>query len=647
MTDGPTQLSSSDAGGTDNPSRWLTLRQQAARIRALAIPYFRSEQKWQARGLLLAIVLLNLGAVYMLVQINEWNRVFYDALQNKNAAVFWTQLGRFTLLAFAFIVIAVYRFYLTQLLELRWREWLTLHYLRRWLARDAFYRVELTRYSAIGATGTADGGQVAPDNPDQRIQEDLYLFTRYSVGLSMGLLNAVVTLVSFVGILWSLSGSFAFDAFGYQLTVPGAMVWLALLYCAAGSWATYYIGRPQIALNYRQQRFEADFRHHMTRVREFSEAIALDRGATVERAQLDGRFSSVLSNYLRLIKAQKNLVWFTSFFGQAATVFPFIVAAPRFFSGAIQLGELMQIASAFGRVQDSLSWFIDSYPELAAWRATSDRLTSFEAGLAAQDRFLGTTQTVSKGAVEAHDLTLALPTGAVLLSNLELAAAPGDRVLISGPSGSGKSTLFRAFAGIWPFARGDIALPPDFREQAMFVPQRPYFPNGRLRDALAYPEAADRYADEALIAALQAALLPQLAGRLDDEDAWSQKLSGGEQQRLALARVLLKKPRWIFADEATSALDQPAEEVLYQRLSEQVRMSNGALVSIAHRPGVAAFHDRQWALEPAAASGSAQAGAGREVARYRLRTTALSEAADRSGPHGSPQRERQMPYDPA
>ena len=579
-------------------SGWQTFRAQTARIWALSVPYFRSEQKWKARGLLLAIVALNLAAVYMLVQINEWNRLFYDALQNKDAATFWVQLGRFAYLAGIFIVIAVYRFYLTQLLEMRWREWMTDHYLRRWLAHDVFYRMELARYAGQAAPATAGGAQVAPDNPDQRIQEDVFLFTRYTVSLSMGLLNAVVTLVSFVGILWGLSGSFAFDAFGRSIEVPGAMVWLAVLYCAAGTLVTYYIGRPQIALNYRQQRFEADFRHHMTRVREYGEAIALDRGAAVERSQLDGRFTVLLANYLQLIKAQKNLIWFTTFFGQAAVVFPFIVAAPRFFSGAIQLGGLMQIASAFGRVQDSLSWFIDSYAELAAWRATSDRLTSFEAGLAAQSSAIAATRTQSAdGDLEVRDLTVALPDGAVLLSQLNLMARPGDRVLLSGPSGSGKSTLFRAFAGIWPFARGEVALPAGFEREAMFVPQRPYFPNGRLRDALAYPEPADRYADGALRAALNAALLPQLSQRLDEEDAWSQKLSGGEQQRLALARVLLKQPRWVFADEATSALDAAAEQSLYGKLTELVQQSGGALISIAHRPGVAAFHDKRWQLE--------------------------------------------------
>ncbi len=616
-------------------SRWQTVRQQAAHIWALSVPYFQSEQKWKARGLLLAIVALNLGAVYMLVQINDWNRLFYDALQEKDAATFWVQLGRFAYLAGIFIVIAVYRFYLTQLLEMRWREWMTDHYLRRWLARDVFYRMELARYSGAAAATTADGGQVAPDNPDQRIQEDVFLFTRYTVSLSMGLLNAVVTLVSFVGILWGLSGSFGFDAFGRSFDVPGAMVWLAVLYCAAGTVATFYIGRPQIALNYRQQRFEADFRHHMTRVREYSEAIALDRGASVERVQLDGRFSVLLANYLHLIKAQKNLIWFTTFFGQAAVVFPFIVAAPRFFSGAIQLGGLMQIASAFGRVQDSLSWFIDSYAELAAWRATTDRLTSFEAGLAAQSSVIPASRTQSAdGGLEVHELTVALPTGAVLLSQLNLAARPGDRVLLSGPSGSGKSTLFRAFAGIWPFARGEVALPAGFEAQAMFVPQRPYFPNGRLRDALAYPEPADRYTDAALIAALDAALLPQLAQRLDDEDAWSQKLSGGEQQRLALARVLLKRPRWVFADEATSALDPAAEQSLYGSLSELVQQSNGALISIAHRPTVAAFHDKRWQLEPQASVGDQQAGQTAAQARFRLQESVLSTDSGSSSSAG-------------
>ncbi|HSV48444.1 MAG TPA: ABC transporter ATP-binding protein/permease [Ramlibacter sp.] len=557
-----------------------------ARIWALTRPYFGSDQKWQARGLLAAIVLLNLAAVYMLVQINEWNRLFYDALEKRDQAVFWHQLWRFTYLAFAYIVIAVYKFYLTQLLEMRWRAWMTAHYLRRWLAHQSFYRMELARFAATGAP---------PDNPDQRIQEDLNLFTTYSISLSMGLLNALVTLASFVGILWGLSGAFSFSVGGSTYEIAGFMVWAAVAYCAVGSLITHYIGRPQIALNFRQQRFEADFRHHLVRVREYSEAIALDRGEPVERQRLDLRFSHVLANYLQLLRKQKNLIWFTNFFGQAAIVFPFLVAAPRFFSGAIQLGELMQIASAFGQVQDALAWFVDNYSSLASWRATADRLTGFEESLAAQESRTPTVTTETADAPAAQSLDVALPTGATLLAGLQLQAKAGDAILLKGPSGSGKSTLLRSLAGIWPFARGKVAQPPDL----MSIPQNPYFPDGPLRDALAYPEPAARYSDDELRGALRDALLPQLAQRLDAQDAWGQKLSGGERQRLAIARVFLKRPRWLLADEASAALDAGAEQTLYPRLIARLREAGGGLISVGHRPALEAFHNRQWTLEPA------------------------------------------------
>jgi putative ATP-binding cassette transporter len=465
---------------------------------------------------------------------------------------------------------------------------MTGHYLERWLSNHAFYQLELARF-----TGPVNHDAKIPDNPDQRIQEDINQFTGLTISITMGLLNSVVTLASFVGILWGLSGGFAFTFNGGEYNIPGFMVWMALLYCTAGSVLTHYIGRPQIQLNFEQQRVEADFRHHLVRVREYSESIALDQGETVERAQLDLRFAKVLGNYLALIKAQKNLIWFTSFFGQAAVVFPFVVAAPRFFSGAIQLGELMQISSAFGQVQGALSWFVDSYGSLASWRATTDRLTSFEASFRALAPVEHAQEAINSIAFESRDLTVALPNGAVLLAGVALCAQAGDRVLLQGPSGSGKSTLFRTLAGIWPFASGTVARPAD----AMFIAQRPYFPNGPLRDALAYPESPSRYTDAQLRQALQDALLPQLAHQLDQADAWSQKLSGGEQQRLAIARVLLKKPKWVLADEATSALDETTEKFIYKRLLALVESAQGALISIAHRPSVAAFHAQQWTLE--------------------------------------------------
>ena len=560
----------------------------SAQAWALCRPYFESNQKWQARALLAAIVALNLGLVFMAVLFNDWNKLFYDALQDKNASVFWAQLGRFSYLALAFIIIAVYKFYLTQVLEMRWRAWMTGHYLQRWLSNQAFYQLELRRFMARPNTDVQH-----PDNPDQRIQEDINQFTSLTVSLSMGLLNAVVTLVSFVGILWGLSGGFVFTLAGTSYDIPGFMVWMALLYCLAGSVLTHYIGRPQIKLNFEQQRLEADFRHHMVRVREYSEAIALDRGETVERGQLDQRFDRVLANYLALIKKQKNLIWFTSFFGQAAVVFPFVVAAPRFFSGAIQLGELMQISSAFGQVQGALSWFVDSYSSLAAWRATTDRLTSFELSFQSLEPVNKSLIATDSEALSGHQLNLYLPDGTQLLAAAHFCAQAGESVLLQGSSGSGKSTLFRTLAGIWPFASGHIERPVD----VMFIPQRPYFPNGSLRVALAYPDTPARYSDTELEQALHAALLPDLVAQLDQTRAWSQTLSGGEQQRLAIARVLLKKPKWVLADEATSGLDEATEVELYKRLIKHVKQAHGAIISIAHRSTVAAFHEQCWVLE--------------------------------------------------
>jgi vitamin B12/bleomycin/antimicrobial peptide transport system ATP-binding/permease protein len=601
--------------------KFSNFKSQAAKVWALSLPYFQSEDRWKARAMLALIVALNLGTVYMSVLVNDWNRVFYDALQAKDEKVFWQEVWHFTYLAFTFVVLAVYKFYVTQLLEVRWRSWMTTHTMRRWMAHKAFYTIELMRFSQAG---NANDTPVIADNPDQRIQEDINLFTSYTVSLSMGLLNAVVTLASFIGVLWGLSGMTSFSVGGNTYEIAGFMVWAALIYSAAGSVVAHYIGKPQIKLNFLQQRYEADFRHHLVRVREHSEAIALDKGEKVEGKALDVRFSAVLANYLKLLAAQKRLIWFQSGYGQSAIIFPLLLAAPQYFKGTIQIGQFMQIGSAFGYVQGALSWLVDNYPTLANWKATTDRLTSFEASLVAvevrnfkQNRVLDQSNSaqpaikniVNGDTVQLHNVALALPSGVQLAAQVNLQAQAGDTIIVSGPSGSGKSTLFRAIAGIWPFTNtgvassaqeaGHIALPDDFEHSAMFIPQRPYFPNATLRTALAYPNEATSYSDDALRNALAHALLPHLQNRLDEEDAWGQKLSGGEQQRLALARVFLKKPRWVFADEATSALDEAAEKTLYERLLAHVQSVQGALISIAHRPAVAGFHAKKWSFTPA------------------------------------------------
>ena len=590
-------------------SNWQKTRLQLGRVWALSLPYFQSEDKWRARSLLAACVGLNLGMVYLLVLFNDWNRVFYDALQNRDAEVFWQQLGVFGILATCYIVVAVYKFYLTQLLELGWRAWMTRDYLQRWLSHHVFYRLELQ-------------AQNGTDNPDQRIQEDVQQFTADTVSLSLGLLDASVTLLSFIGILWALSGGFSFELGGASYNIPGFMVWMALLYALSGSLLGHWIGRSMASLNFQQQRLEADFRHHLMRVREYSEAIALDRGADVERTSLQTRFAQVIDNFMRLLRVQKRYTWFSSGYGQAAVVFPMLVASPRYFSGAIQLGELMQISSAFGQVQESLSWFITNYSLLASWQATTLRLTSFQDQMQAIETIPATQLVGGQVSLPAIDsdisdlgnkglnqlitptLTISLPNKVVLLNHVNFQVNAGDRILIRGPSGCGKSTLLRVFAGIWPYVQPPvhIALP----EGTVFMPQRPYFPQGKLRDALTYPQTRSVHSDAALQQALIDVRLPHLIDKLNEEGHWTQQLSGGEQQRLSMARVFLKQARWVFADEATSALDEALERVMYEKLLAMVSANNGAMVSVAHRPSVAAFHNQQWSFESSKIGGDTQ-----------------------------------------
>ena len=465
----------------------------------------------------------------------------------------------------------------------------------QWLSQQSFYRIELQRFERSDAAASSHQYQL--DNPDQRIQEDIGNFTSTTVGLTIGLLNSAVSLASFVGILWGLSGGFAFHLGGAAYVIPGFMVWVAVAYCLFGSVVTHYIGKPQIALNFQQQKVEADFRHRMVRVREYSESIALERGEDNEKAHLGARFARVFANQLALINAQKRLLWFSLLFGQTASIFPFLVAATRYFSGAIAMGGLMQISGAFGEVQGALNWFIDNYQSLASWRAITDRLTSFTAAVDPRDAAAPVPAAAKPAAntgLATHDLRVALPNGSTLLQHVDVRLAAGDTVLLSGPSGSGKSTLLRSLAGIWPFSQGTV----ERAEDTMFLPQQAYFPEGPLRDALAYPLAATHYSDAQLQQALREALLPDLCDALDTTGAWTQQLSGGEQQRLAIARVLLKQPRWIFADEATSALDAAAETTLYQRLCDLVAQRDGGLLSIAHRPAVAVFHQQHWTLQP-------------------------------------------------
>lgn len=558
----------------------------------LTRPYFMtSEERWSARGILLAVIAMNLTLVGLSVVLSFWRREFYNALQDKDWRAFLqliflyrnTPSGLmpgFCEVATLHILLTVYSVYLNQLLQIRWRRWLTRQFLKEWLNDRVYYNISLT----------ADRAAVGTDNPDQRISEDLRDFCRTTLTLSLDLLSNIVSLFSFVSILWGLSG--AVEAFG--IPIPGYMVWVALAYALAGTTLTHLVGRPLSILSFRQQRVEADFRYALVRIRENMEAIALYRGEAEESMTLRQRFHEVISNWHAIMVRTKMLNSLVSGYGQIAIIFPIVVAAPRYFGGAMQLGGLMQTVGAFGSVQSSLSWFVDSYADIATWRAIVERLSTFHRAILKAQASVHAGYNVSASpdeVVRLKGVTISLPDGTRLLSDADLELKRGHSVVITGRTGSGKSTLFRVLAGIWPFGSGQVQVPPN----AFFLPQRPYIPLGVLRHVITYPHAIDAYSDAEIQQALKDAGLSHLCSRVNEDDNWPQRLSGGEQQRVALARALLAKPEWVFLDEATASLDPAAEADLYRILKE--RLPDVTLVSIAHRPSVAAYHEQRLILD--------------------------------------------------
>ena len=552
----------------------------------IASPYFlRAPDRWPGRILLAAVIAIELSIVGITVLLNSWNNAFYNALQDRNWDAFIHQLGYFCLLAAIYVALAVYQIYLNQWLQIRWRRFLTTSYLGHWLHGANHYRMQLLGDAA--------------DNPDQRISEDVTQFISLTLFIGLKLLNATVTIVSFMVILWTLSAAAPLRVFGIDVGIPGYLLWAALVYACLGTLFTHLIGRPLIALNFQQQRYEADFRFNLVRVRENSEQIALLDGERAETDRLLMRFGNVMGNWFAIMTRQKKLTFFTASYRQAAVIFPFIMVSPAYFANAIQLGGLMQTANAFGQVQDALSVFVEVYRNIAEWRAVIERLAGFDGSVAAARAVAETPPVISlkpgdANAVAVDDLALRRPNGVPLLTADNLTVHAGERVLVTGPSGAGKSTLFRALAGVWPFGHGTITVPKNAR--MMILPQRPYFPIAPLGAAVAYPAEPGAFDDAAVAELIAAVGLPELAKRIGEEQHWNRMLSQGEQQRLGIARAIFEAPDYLFLDEATASLDEPAEAAVYKLL--ETRLPKTTIVSIGHRSTLAAMHRRFMAIAP-------------------------------------------------
>ena len=581
---------------------------------ALARPFWSSEERWTARLLLGSVVILVLAQNWVLVRLNFWERDAFDTIQRGDYASF-VSLG---VIMLGLIVCSIFFWltedYLFSLLKIRWRRWMTDRYLRDWLGDRAHY---------LGQLGGHQG-----DNPDQRISEDVRLFVFTTLDLAKQLFAALVALASFAVILWQLSlqgatpappSPYPFPAlpeslswlslpletawvayvdFTYMVAaVPGYLVWICLAYSLIGMWLVGRVGQPIIGLNYEQQKLEADFRFGLVRLRENSESTALVGGERAERRSLGGSFARIVGNFYAILVRRLRLNAFKSVYYQLSDFVPILLCAPRFFAGALSLGQLMQLRGAFKNVLSNLNFFVNSYEIIAQWWAITQRLDGFQRGIA-HSRALRETQREiysSDGAnnLVVSDLALFRPDGRPLIAPFSFTVHPGDSVLVTGPSGSGKSTILRALVGLWPYESGHVALPAAF--DCMVMPQKPYLPIGTLRAALAYPREPEVYDDVACRQALELCELPGLFARLDEEAHWAQTLSGGEQQRLALARVFLHRPAWLFLDEATAAIDENAELMFYHRL--RAALPGLTYVTIAHRGSLRNVHARHLKIE--------------------------------------------------
>ncbi|TDF81051.1 ABC transporter ATP-binding protein/permease [Pseudomonas sp. H9] len=539
---------------------------------AITGPFWRSREALPAWLLLATVIALTLLGVAINVRLNQWNGDFYNALQALDGKALYPLLYSFVGLVAAMILVVVYADYLRKQLQIRWRAWLTDHLCTRWLSPDArHYRLQL------------QGRE--PDNPDQRIADDVRLMVEHSLKLLLSFTRSVVTLISFVSILWMLSGAFTFTLAGESYRLPGYMVWTCLAYTLGGIALAHWIGGALPGLNVRQQHREADYRSALIFRRRHADAIAGHRGQAQDREALHRRFSEVVGNWYGLMRAERNLAFFTVGYQQVTLLAPFFFALPKFLSGELQLGGLMRIQSAFGQVAGALSWFIYAYRDIATWAACVERLHGFVTLLNEPLRVPATSPPPANTALLDAQLSIHRCDGAPLLPPLTLHLEPGTLTLLRGRSGLGKSTLLRTLAGFWPHFHGQLAP----HAAVFWVPQDLYLGDGSLADLLTYPRLTGSFSRRQLCWALDEVGMGHWHDHLDQASDWCQRVSGGERQRLIIARLLLNRPALLLLDETLSALDPAAASALLGVLRQHLR--NSAILLVSHQPHLAAQAD--------------------------------------------------------
>jgi putative ATP-binding cassette transporter len=540
---------------------------------------------WPAEGrqrvvaIFVALIAATIANMFGQVRLNEWNGQFFDAVGRKDLLTFVHLLWTFLVIIAYLLTVTVAETFLQERLKFRLREWLTRHLLVEWLKPMRVYQL-----SFAGPYGR---------NPDQRLQEDTRLLGDYSADLASGLVYSLLQFIAFVGVLWTLSAQVKFQVAGYDIAIPGYMVWCALAYAFIGSGLTWLVGRPLIGLNAERYAREAEFRFALVRVNESGESIALHNGEKDEHRYLETALAAIVDTMRRLSSSLAHLTWITSGTGWLSMIVPILVASPAYFKGSLTLGNLIMVSGAFSQVQYAMRWFVDNFPRLADWRAAIHRVARFREALDDLPAIEEGTEEIKialhpDGHLRFEDVRILLPDGHVIVEDASVSVLPGDRVLIVGETGAGKSTLFRAVAGLWPWGSGTILTPPP--ETMAFLPQRPYLPLGSLRNAVTYPSAPGTFCDADLQQALERCDLGNLVTKLDRTERWDKELSLGEQERLAFARLLLHKPGWVFLDEATAALDEASQRHIMGLFDAELK--NTTVLSIAHRPDLAAYHTR-------------------------------------------------------